>query len=94
MTVLITKMLERATWLEMEDPRTAGLLRCAVRSLKELEEQVRERDRQIEDWEVAAQRWVTQIDRLSRKMDELHGRAPGQGALYFLDTSMLPEAEE
>lgn len=92
MTDALTKrLLARATY---GDDVLAGELRAAVRQIKDLQEQLREKEKQIEDWERAAQRWVTQIDLLTRKMDELHGIPPGQGRLYFMNTSKLPEFEE
>jgi hypothetical protein len=48
----------------------------------ELEAQAAEKDKRLEQWEVAAQRWVQQIDALTRKMVEVCGPGP----LKLLDT--------
>jgi hypothetical protein len=54
---LIKRLAERAS----VHPAHGDLMLAAARTIRSLEEQVRDRDRQIEDWERAAQRWVTQI---------------------------------
>ena len=54
---LIKKLAERAS----NHPVHGDLMLAAARTIRSLEEQVRDKDRQIDDWERAAQRWVTQI---------------------------------
>jgi hypothetical protein len=54
---LVKKLAERAS----HHPVHGDLMLAAARTIRSLEEQVRDKDRQIDDWERAAQRWVTQI---------------------------------
>jgi hypothetical protein len=54
---MIKRLAERAS----NHPVHGDLMLAAARTIRSLEEQVREKDRQIDDWERAAQRWVTQI---------------------------------
>jgi hypothetical protein len=44
--------------------------------ISELEAQTAEKDKRLEQWEIAAQRWVQQIDVLTRRMVEVCGPGP------------------
>ena len=66
---LIKEMLEQATLREERgELGAARALRGGVRRIKELEEQLKERDARIAQWEFAANRWVETIDRLSKAL--------------------------
>lgn len=76
---LTREMLE---WTKTADPLSGYLMRRAVQRIYTLQEQLAEKDRQIETWEIAAQKWVQQVDELCRKLDE---RAPAA-----LDVKVTP----
>jgi hypothetical protein len=44
--------------------------------IRELEAQAAEKDMRLEQWEIAAQRWVQQIDVLTHRMIEVCGPGP------------------